>query len=206
MRPRRATLALLACAAAAAVPWQTDAGASTSIAIPFDELVRQSSAAAVVTPMTQMALWEDGRIVTYTDASVDTPVAGAALGSDVWVRTLGGEVGHLGQAVEGEAALMVGRPTLLFLLPAMALHAGDPAAEPEPMPGVYAVTARAQGQFPVVTSEDGQLHVVRSSAMGALVLPKGVAVPRLASDALHGLKVADATDSVAGAWGRLHAQ
>jgi hypothetical protein len=70
--------------------------------------------------------------VTYTRIVVRETVAGPRE-SAVWVRTLGGEVGEIGQRVDGEASLEVGKPSLLFL---------------ERMgKGNFAVTARAQGQF-----------------------------------------------------------
>ncbi len=200
MLRRRSTLALLAVAAAALAPG--DAGASVSIVMTFDKLVGDSTAAAVITPITQMSLWEDGRIVTYTDAHVDTAVAGT-LADEVWLRNLGGSVGHIGQSVEGEAEMTVGHPCLVFVHPAMALRSSA-SIPPAPMPGVFSVTGRAQGEFPVVRGDDGELRVVKSSGIGATMAPKGVAMPTLAVDALHGLKVSDATDTVAEAWSRLH--
>src|SRR5580698_3412426 len=85
------------------------ATASVSIAIPLDALVQRSSDVAFVTPITQTAVWEAGRLVTYTDLHVDTSVAGAGLADEVWVRTLGGAVGRIGQSVAGEAVFTVGR-------------------------------------------------------------------------------------------------
>ena len=39
--------------------------------------------AAIVTPYEQKAVWEDGRIITYTQAHVDTLVAGSVAGAAV---------------------------------------------------------------------------------------------------------------------------
>jgi hypothetical protein len=183
----------------------SDARASTSIAIPFETLCGKSTAAAFVTPVTQTSIWEAGRIVTYTDVHVDQQVAGTGLAPEVWVRTLGGEVGQVGQLVEGEAVLTVGRPSLLFLRPAIALAAGAAAAEPATMPGAYTVTARAQGQFAVVMDERHTLRVRQSSGVGATLPPQGAPPPVLAAAMLHGREVAEATEAVAQGWARTHA-
>jgi hypothetical protein len=201
--PLRALSAVFIVAAATA-PLR-DASASTSVAIPFDALVSQSSAAVFVTPVTQTSVWEAGRIFTYTDVHVDTRVAGARLADDVWVRTMGGEVGHIGQEVEGEAVLTIGRPTLLFLRPAVTLPVEGAGSSPMGnAPGALAVTARAQGQFPMVLDAQKELRVRRSSAVGATLSPKGSIPSVLASDTLHGLKVSEATGAIARAWSRLH--
>ena len=71
----------------------------------FDELVQRASAVAVVTPIEERAVVEDGRIVTYTHVRVDRRVAGA-IAEDFWVRALGGAVGRIGQIVEGQPGLL----------------------------------------------------------------------------------------------------
>jgi hypothetical protein len=175
--------------------------ASVSIAIPFDDLVRESVAAVIVTPESASTVWEEGRIITYTAAHVDTLVAGSVAGAtEIWVRTRGGDIGHVGQAVEGEAVLTMGRPTLLFVRAPNAQ-----AATP------YVVTARAQGQFPIATDTDGALHVYASDAVG-LLMPKAVtpgaptpALRALASQVLHGHTLSDASAAIARAWGPRHA-
>jgi hypothetical protein len=174
-----------------------DAHASTSLAVTWEGLLRESTAAVVVTPLDSRAAWEDGRIYTYTRARVDRSVSGqlAAL-AEVSVRTLGGVIGKIGQSVEGEAVLVPQQPSLLFL------HAG-PA-------GAYDVTARGQGQFPVVM-DDPKLppRVVRSHAVGALLIPRvapPLAAPQLAADFLHGRFVDDVARDIAAAWDRTHAR
>ncbi|MDP9149079.1 MAG: hypothetical protein M3O36_03935, partial [Myxococcota bacterium] len=110
------------------------AKASVSIAVTWDGLLRGSAAAAIATPVQSTAVWEDGRICTYTRVRIDRVMAGTmATGDEAWVRTLGGIVGDIGQLVEGEAALDAGRPSLLFLR-------SGPV-------GAFEVTARGQGQF-----------------------------------------------------------
>jgi hypothetical protein len=174
------------------------AHASVSIAVTFDALVRESSSVAVVTPVEQKAVWEGGRIYTYTRVHADTPVAGEALaGGEAWVRTLGGVVGDLGQMVDGEPVLTVGRPSLLFLRP------GNP--------GTLEVTARAQGQFPVTLDETRAPRLMRSGAAGALLPPRtavaaGPLAPApLAREVLHGKPLDEGLRDIAAAFRRLHA-
>ncbi len=186
---------------------EREAAASITITVLFDELVRDSSAAAVVTPYEQNAVWEDGRIITYTHVHADRPVAGTLEG-DPWIRTLGGTAGKVGQLVEGEAVLTVGRPGLLFLQPA-----------PDAGGNVYAVTARAQGQFPVVLSEKNVSVFHASSGVGGLVPTPSTRVAHMAqlranaglvaeapraTDVLHTRPVEDAVRDVAAAWVRIH--
>jgi hypothetical protein len=192
--------ALRACGrlALAVLLWVGGAGASVSIAVTWDGLLRDSSAAAIVTPVESRSAWENGRIYTYTRARVDRAVAGnVAVGSDVWVRTMGGVVGKIGQLVEGEAVLTPGQSSLLFL------HAGPSS--------VYEVTARGQGQFPIVRDANAAPRLVRSTSTGALLPPSaraGTAVatrpemPRLAADVVHGRGVEDVARDVADAWSR----
>ncbi|MGH7295201.1 MAG: hypothetical protein ACRELB_09720, partial [Polyangiaceae bacterium] len=159
-----------------------DARASVSIAVTWDGLLRESTAAVVATPVEAKPVWENGRIYTYTRLRITRAVAGElAPGDDAWVRTMGGVVGKIGQLVDGEAVLAPGQSSLLFL-------------HPGPV-GAFEVTARGQGQFPVVAG-DGKAptHLVRSTAAGALVAPRllhSQAPPRLAADVVHGRGVDD---------------
>jgi hypothetical protein len=170
-----------------------DARASVSIAITFDGLLRSSSAVVIGTPVEQVSIWEAGRIYSYSRLHVDSPIAGELHGDDdVWVRTMGGIAGGVGQIVEGEAALTVGRPTLLFMF-----------RSPE---GPYVVTGRAQGQFGLYTDEQKQLRVRKSVVVGALLPPKGAeesAPP--AGEMMTGRAVTEAARDIATAWGRTHA-
>jgi hypothetical protein len=201
------SLVALGGAAVAGLALERDAHASIAITVLFDELVRDSSGAALVTPMEQRAVWENGRIFTFTRVHVDRAIAGT-IDSDPWVRTMGGVVGKVGQLVDGEPVLTVGRPGLLFMQPLS-----------EEGPGVYIVTARAQGQFPVVVDAQNTQRFVRSSAVGA-----GVPTPRervvqisrsramsglasgapLATDVLHKRPIEDGVRDVAAAWTRIH--
>jgi hypothetical protein len=175
-----------------------DLRASVSLAVAWDVLVRESTAAAVVTPVESRAVWEDGRIVTYTRVRVDRAVAGDLAGSDgPWVRTLGGVVGTIGQVVDGEAVFVPEHASLVFVRSGAA--------------GTFDVTARGQGQFPVVSDPEsaGSTRVVRSRTVG-LLLPRPekahAARVTLASEILHGLRVDEAAQRIADAWPGAHAR
>ncbi len=194
---RRARLGWTATGLAAAlVVLASRATASVSIAVPWESLLRESSAAAVVTPGEARSAWEGGRIYTYTRAHVDRVLSGPLqAGSDVWVRTRGGVVGDIGQQVEGEAVLGAGQTCILFLHPAPA--------------GAYLVTARGQGQLDLV-ADDPKLpaRVVLRHELGQLLAPQTVptqAAPRLASEVVQGRSVEDVAREVAAAWARTHA-
>jgi hypothetical protein len=186
----------LACAGAlAATTSHHDALASVSIAVTWDGLLGESTAAAVVTPVDSNSVWENGRIYTYTRVHVARAVAGdLPSGAETWVRTMGGAVGKIGQLVEGEAVFFPGQQSLVFF------HAG-PA-------GAFEVTARGQGQFPIVAGDaNAPSHVSRSYAVGALVPPHLVASSmgtRIAAEVLHGRLIEDASREVAADWERTH--
>ena len=198
MRTRASSLVLAAAIATGAVATlsvEDSASASISIAVTWDGLLRESTAAVVVTPAESTSVWESGRIYTYSHVHVERAVAGAlAVGSDAWVRSMGGVVGKIGQIVEGEPVLTKGQPALLFVHPGPA--------------GTFEVTARGQGQFPLVTdtaSPAGRL--VRSTSAGALVMPRvtgPVPLPQLAADRVHGRSVDDVARDVAAAWATAH--
>jgi hypothetical protein len=195
-------LASLLVAADGAAP-QKDAYASVSIAVLFDALVADTSTACVATPVEQHAVWEGGRILTYTRVHVDKGIAGQlGTGAETWVVTLGGIVGDVGQTVEGEATLRIGLPSLLFLRPDLAATGG----------GAHIVTARAQGQFHVRVDPKTRLQTWQTSpAMGVLYPPpptmlKSVKSTALAADVIANRPVDDVAKDIAAAWSRTHAK
>jgi Matrixin len=208
LRGAIASVGIALAALGVSAPWTGDAQASVSIAVLFDELVRTASAVAVATPVEQHGQWENGRIVTYTRAHVDAVVAGQ-LPSEVVVRTMGGAVEDIGQIVDGEATLALGRPSLLFLRPRVESGLGAP-------PGEFAVVARAQGQFAIVVGEDKTARL-RAAGAGGLVAPSSARVARatagrsfdyptqLARDVLHDRPFDDAARVIATAWAARHA-
>lgn len=114
------------------------AAAAVSVLLSLDSLVDASTFVVVATAAEKYSVWEDWptgrRIVTYTKLSIERAAVGSP-GTELWVRTLGGAVGSIGQAVSGEAKLTVGERSLLFLRKT----------------GVaVVVTSMAQGHFPVV--------------------------------------------------------
>lgn len=174
-----------------------EAHASVSIAVLFDALVKDAESVAVVTPVEQKSVWENGRICTYTRVRIDTPVSGNAnAGDEKWVRTLGGVVGKIGQTVDGEPTLVEGKPSLLFL------HKREA--------GIFEVSARAQGQFPVVVDESKKMRLVKHAALGTLLPPrvldaaKSNADTRLANEVLHDRDLALAKTDIQRAWQRIH--
>lgn len=203
----------LALAPLAAATVATDAQASVMIAVPFESLVKDADAVAVVVPEEAKSVWEEGRIYTYTKVRIDQGVAGDTAGPEVWIRTMGGVVGKIGQLVDGEPVFTVNKPALLFL---RKFKAG----------GTWEVSARAQGQFPVVLDEAKKTkRLVRSANVGVLLPPKnaptqveGPVAPqaqgapvtdvsklRLAGDVLHDRPLDDAAKEIAATWKRLHA-
>jgi len=177
------------------------ADASVSFTVVLDALTHDSVAACLETPVETKSVWEDGRIVTYTRVHVDRVIAGS-VASEIWVRTLGGEVGDIGQQVEGEAVLRAGQQSLLFLTQ---------------WEGSWVVTARGQGQFPIVRDVAGALRLHKNAHAGALLPPQPAAVARVraatsvvnaaspAADVLDGKSIDDAATEIGGAWRRTHA-
>jgi hypothetical protein len=209
--------AALAVAPVAALLVPSDAQASVSIAVAFDALVKDADSVGVVTPVEAKSVWEEGRIYTYTRVKVDQSVAGElGTGAEGWVRTMGGVVGKIGQLVDGEPVFTTGKPSLLFL---RKFKQG----------GTWEVSARAQGQYPVIADETTKARkVIRAASVGVLFPPKPalaateqpgavraqsidpsvpiaeVAKVRLANEALHDRALDDVTREVAASWKRLH--
>lgn len=145
----------------------TDARASVSIAVAFDALVKDADSVGIVTPVESKSVWEDGRIYTYTRVKVDQNVAGElATGGEGWVRTMGGVVGKIGQMVDGEPVFTPTKSSMVFM---RKFKQG----------GTWEVSARAQGQYPVVEETVDKKtikKVIRSHAAGVLFPPKDAPV------------------------------
>jgi hypothetical protein len=134
------------------------------------ELVQASQHVLVVTALQGHSVWEKvagrKRIVTYTRLAVEETVALAQPDSEVMVRTLGGNVGDIGQIVHGEAALVVGQRALAFL------RRRDDAS--------LGITAMSQGHYPTLPDAKGALRLTASPRLAELFGPKGsAAVTRL---------------------------
>ncbi len=199
-------LSILGALLSATVMDVQDARATVSASVRFDQLLEESSAVAEATPIDTRSLWEGDRIVTYTRMRVQRLVAGHLAG-DIWVRTLGGEVGDLAQIVEGQATFPLDRPSLLFLRVHVDLITGKPTES-------FVVVERAQGQFPVVTSAgkpprlalapDPGLLLPPSARTGAAKGGSGARDDRLARDVLNDRSLDDAVREIEMAWAKTH--
>jgi hypothetical protein len=127
------------------------------------ELVNGATLVFAGTPLESRSLWEGDasshgrRIVTYTRVRVDRLLDGKGQ-EEVWIRTLGGEVGDIGQQVAGEAVLRAGEPSLFFL------H-----DRPD---GSHFVVGMSQGQFLLEGRGDNGAVKVRAPMAGAQLVPK----------------------------------
>jgi hypothetical protein len=147
----------------------TSAHASQSVAVTLEDLVRRSRRIALVTPLGGTGYWETvggrRRIVTYHRIQIDELVDGDSDSGELVVRTLGGRVGKIGQVVYGEAVLLRAHPSLLFLR-----ELGD---------GAHAVTARAQGHFPLLADAAGVRRLRVSPNRAQLIRAEDSAARRL---------------------------
>jgi hypothetical protein len=196
LTPAAAAVAFALVASAPALSDRGQAEASVSVSIRFDDLVREATAAAIVTPGEQRALWEDGRIITYTRMQIDRLIGGR-LGDDVWVRSLGGTVGEIAQIVEGQPRFAVGGSSLVFLRPHIDRFARSPS-------GPLSVVAGAQGQFPIATRDGQPPRLALAFDLGALVPPATGGAPRLARDVLRDRDLETAAREIAATWSRTH--
>lgn len=137
------------------------AEASVSVLLSLDEMVAASSAVVVGTAVEKKSQWEEvaggKRIVTYTKIKIDRTIAGSA-GTEIWVRTLGGAVDKIGQAVSGEAQIATGSKSVLFLR-----KSAD----------TLVVTGMAQGHFPVVADAKGVARLRPSPDAGTQLRTPG---------------------------------
>jgi hypothetical protein len=158
------------------------AEASVSVLLSLHDIVASSTLVIVGTAAEKKSQWEElaggRRIVTYTKIKVDRSIVGSA-GSEIWVRTLGGAVGKLGQAVSGEAQIATGSKSVLFLM-----KRGD----------VTVVTGMAQGHFPVVADDKGVSRLRASPDVGTLLAQPGPVVT--ARDVLVGKALDTAVSSI----------
>lgn len=159
------------------------AEAAVSVLLSLDELVRASTSVVVGTAGEQKSQWEElaggKRIVTYTKIKIDKAIAGAP-GSEVWVRTLGGAVGKLGQAVSGEAQLVKGSKAVLFLV-----KRGDTTV----------VAGMAQGHYPVAPDDKGVSRLKASPDAGTQLRTPGPTIA--ARDVLVGQTLESAIAQIA---------
>lgn len=178
------------------VALESEAQASVSITLSVDELVQASNAVVVATALERRSQWEDlpsgRRIVTYTRMSIDETVAGDLSRSEVWVRTLGGKVGNIGQQVSGEADLALQTRSLLFLA-----DADDGNGR-----SITVVTGAAQGHYPI--DESGKEPILKASPdAGTLLHRRGPTLS--AAEVLVGKKLDEGRGAVRDASQRFEA-
>jgi hypothetical protein len=155
--------------AGAALTLVGTARASLSRAVGLQELTARSQHVLLTELLDADSVWElIGRrrhIVTYTRLRALDVLAGTdPKQTELLVRTLGGTVGELGELVHGEAVLSVGTRNVLFLMPVQ---------------GVLAVTAMAQGHYPLKRDKVGAERLSRSPQAAELIGEAGAAVARL---------------------------
>ena len=163
--------------------WSKASLASTARAVSLPDLVQRSSRIARATTLESSARYEDigdtRHIVSYSRLRVDEVLHGAT-DPEIWVRTLGGRVGEVGEIVHGEAELALQESSLVFL---------------HTLPdGVQQVTAMAQGHYPLAMDDAGlpRLHASRNLAHLLGGAPSAVAQ-------LNGMRFSEARDLIRGA-------
>jgi hypothetical protein len=96
------------------------------------------------------------RIVTTTRIEVQQSLDGRApTDSHLYVRTLGGKVGEIGQIVHGEAELHRDKSAVFFL------H--------EAIDGAYRITAMSQGHFGLIPDREGTFRLAPSPQLAEFV-------------------------------------
>lgn len=164
------------------------AEAAVALEMTLGDLLEISPLVVLATPIDHRSVWEEDelrgrRIVTYTRVRIDRALDGdAKVREEAWVRTFGGKVGSIGQRVEGEAVLVPGESSVLFLN-----ARGD---------GTHAVAAMALGHYPVLKAEDGSLRLSPSPA-GLLVFRKMGKTGTFARELLSGKTVDEAAALIA---------
>ncbi|NRA36300.1 MAG: hypothetical protein HRU17_23505 [Polyangiaceae bacterium] len=151
------------------------AQATVSRAVSVTELLHRSSHSIVGTPLGSTAQWEEigghRRIVTFTTVRVEQTVNGGQTSeTEVVVRTLGGRVGEIGQLVHGEAALIRGKASVMFLAPS---RRSD----------LY-VTAMSQGHYPLLADSQDLLRLHASPVLPELRRFDDAAVQQLPGNSL----------------------
>jgi hypothetical protein len=171
------------------------AEASVAVLMSLEDLTAASAYVVVATAGEQRSVWEETpsgrRIVTYTRLAVDRAVDGPAE-KELWVRTLGGVVDNIGQAVSGEAQLTGGSRSMLFIARASTS---------------LVVTAMAQGHYPIVGGEVTSKTAPRlagSPDAGMLLPRRGPTIS--ARERLVGLTLDEAVLAVQRARAVIHAK
>lgn len=157
-----------------------ESDASVSVLMSLEQLAQKSRFVVVARATERYSRWEElaggRRIVTYTRFAVEESVVGDPE-EEVWVRTLGGVVGKIGQSVSGEAQFHLGKRSFLFLAD---------------MDGTMVVTGLAQGHFRIVEEKDKPPRLQSSPDTGKLLRRPGPNIS--AREVLVGSTLRDAID------------
>lgn len=145
------------------------ARASLARAVRLEDLTARSQHVLLGEPLDAESVWERigqrRHIVTYTRVRALEVLAGAdPKQTELMVRTLGGRIGELGELVHGEAALALGTRNVLFMMP---------------VGSALALTAMAQGHYPLKRDKVGVERLRRSPQASELLDEAGSAVQRL---------------------------
>jgi hypothetical protein len=151
------------------------ASATLSRGLSLRELVRSSGHAVVATPLESTSQWVtiggQRQIVTDTRVRIDEVLAlDAPAENELWIRVLGGVVGKLGQRVEGQAELVLSKPSALFLWPTS--------------PVLAYVTGSAQGHYPLKADTRSIWRLQPSPGLPELVERERSAVSTLSGTTL----------------------
>jgi hypothetical protein len=130
-------------------------------------LVKASTAILVAVPRAAASRWEEQggsrRIVTVSEVEILQILDGREPSdSRLFVQTLGGRVGNVGQLVHGEAELDRDKPQLMFLRPSEGF--GNSA-------GRLRLTGLAQGHYPIVDDDSGTPRLRLSPRLSDFVKP-----------------------------------
>lgn len=177
---RRQSLGLLGCLVATCT-WAKQSQATVARAVSLKNLVQHSTRVTRGTPLDSFARVETlggtRHIVTYSRLRIDEPILGPSGDSEVLVRTLGGQVGDLGEMVHGEAMLALNETCVVFV------HQN---AE-----GIEQVTEMAQGHYPMSVDKAGSPRLFASRNMPHLLAGSASAVSQLS-----GLRFSEARDLI----------
>lgn len=164
--------------------WARRGAATTARAVSLADLVQHSMRIARATPLDSFARSEDvggtRHIVTYSRLRMDELIHGGPSESEILVRTLGGQVGDLGEIVHGEAVLALNEPCVVFLRTSV--------------DGIEHVTEMAQGHYPMAIDSAGTPRLFASHNMPHLVGGSNSAVTQLS-----GLGLTEARNLILGA-------
>ena len=143
-------------------------------------LAKESTLVVVATPVSATSHWatvgSTSRVVTDVVIEVGWTLRGDdSTGRQLVVRTLGGEVGGIGQIVYGEARLTIGQTCLAFLVSG---HDGE-----------LHVLGMAQGHYPLEPISDGDWQITPSPALDGVLRPD-----QSATQALAGRRVSEVPD------------